>query len=250
MNVKRERDILELLVQKKEITVAELARTLYASEPSIRRDLKHLEQQHLLHRTHGGAVLDESGISEIKIPFMIRELEDAEEKFLIARQAIQLVEDEDVVFLDASTSACCMVPLLAEKKGITVITNGIRTITKCSECHIRTIAIGGDVVNSCYAMVGEAACAAIDGYHAHICFFSCRSMSENGVLTDIAEKENYVRRHMIAHASRSYLLLTQSKIGHIHFHTLCHAQDLTGIVTAGKPPMTFSQWCDRQDCED
>lgn len=232
MNIKREQDILEILIKKKEVTVSQLAKELYASEPSIRRDLRRLEQKHLLRRTHGGAVLDENGISEIKVPFHIREMEDADEKTCIAENAEQLIKDENVIFLDASTSACSIVPFLAEKKNIIVITNGIHTVAKCSEYGIKTIATGGDVVNSCFAMVGENACDAIDNYHADLAFFSCRGMSMDGFLTDIAEKENLVRRHMIANADSAYMLLTKSKKGSTHFHKLCHISDITGVITS------------------
>ena len=77
MNREREKSILEIAVKEKTVTVKDLAHRLYASEPSIRRDLCSLEKQKLLRRTHGGAVLDESALSDTMIPFLIRELEKA-----------------------------------------------------------------------------------------------------------------------------------------------------------------------------
>ena len=56
----RQRAILELLIERKKATVKELAAALYISEPSIRRDLARLEQQQLIKRVHGGAILDET----------------------------------------------------------------------------------------------------------------------------------------------------------------------------------------------
>lgn len=93
MNKEREKSILEIAIKEKTITVKNLAQRLYASEPSIRRDLCSLEKQKLLKRTHGGAVLDENALSEIKIPFLIRELEKNDEKIKIARKAADLIPD-------------------------------------------------------------------------------------------------------------------------------------------------------------
>ena len=59
MNAERERAILSLLLEQKQVSVAELAACLYASEPSIRRELASLEHQRLVRRVHGGAVLAE-----------------------------------------------------------------------------------------------------------------------------------------------------------------------------------------------
>lgn len=80
MNKEREKSILEIAIKEKAVTVKNLAQRLYSSEPSIRRDLCSLEKQGLLKRTHGGAVLNENALNEIKIPFLIRELEKAMKK--------------------------------------------------------------------------------------------------------------------------------------------------------------------------
>ncbi|MCI8632928.1 MAG: DeoR/GlpR transcriptional regulator [Lachnospiraceae bacterium] len=232
MNAEREKAILQILIREKQARVTDLAKRLYASEPSIRRDLNELERQHLLRRIHGGAILDETGISEIKIPFLIRELESSDEKIQIARRAAQLVPDESVIFLDASTSAYQMIPFLSSKKNLTVITNGIHALKRLSESGIKTIGTGGEVIHSCLALVGDNAHSIIDRYNADLAFFSCRGLSDDGYLTDISEKENHVRHHMIAHARWAYLLCTPDKIGHRFFHTLCQADEISGIVYA------------------
>lgn len=86
MNFERERSILEILLREKRIEVKDVARRLYTSEPSVRRDLASLEKQRLIKRVHGGAVLDENGLSDIKIPFLLREYEHADEKVIIAKK--------------------------------------------------------------------------------------------------------------------------------------------------------------------
>lgn len=242
MNAEREKAILEILIRDRKVTVHSLAETLYASEPSIRRDLKSLERQKLLRRVHGGAILEENTVSEMKIPFFVRELESSNEKVEMAKRASRLIHDGDVIFLDASTSAYSIIPFLTAKKDVTVITNGIKTLTKLSEYNIKTISTGGDVVNSCLAMVGELACASIENYHADLTFFSCRGVSEDGTLTDIAEKEDFVRRKMIAHSKKAYLLCSQNKFGHTYFHRLCHASQLTGIIAIGDLPENLADY--------
>ena len=46
MNREREKSIMEIAVKEKTVTVKDLAHRLYASEPSIRRDLCSLEKQY------------------------------------------------------------------------------------------------------------------------------------------------------------------------------------------------------------
>ena len=231
MSKDREKSILEILVKEKKATVADLAARLYISTPSIRRDLASLEKQKLIRRVHGGAVIDESAVSQIKLPFLVREYEESSAKTQMAKMAIELVKDGDVIFLDASTSAYNIIPLLREKRDILVITNGVKALQMLAQMEIPTVSTGGELVGSCMALVGEDACDTVRKYKADVFFFSCRGMSEDGDLTDIAPKENYVRKRMMEHAKRTYLLCGKNKIGKEYFHRLCHRDELDGVIS-------------------
>lgn len=231
MNKEREKIILEMLLKKKRVTVKELSHTLYISEPSVRRDLADLEKQNLIKRIHGGAVLEETLISKNKIPFIIREYEQSSAKTIIAQKAADYVKDNDIVFLDASTSAFRVIPFLLSKDNITVVTNGVRALTSLAEFNINTISTGGRLVNSCLALVGDEAYKTIDSINANIAFFSCRGLSEDGYLTDISPEEDYVRQRMIKNAEHAYLLCATDKFGKKYYHNLCHKDDIDGIIS-------------------
>ncbi len=231
MNKEREKAILEIAIKEKRVTVKNLAQRLYASEPSIRRDLSSLQMQRLLKRTHGGAVLDENALSEIKIPFLIRELEKSDEKVKIARKAAELVADNSVLFLDASTSAYNLVPFLAQKQNLLVVTNGLKTLQRLAEQNIACVGTGGRVLNSSMAFVGEESYRTVAQFNADYFFFSCRGYA-NGLLSDISQQENLVRQEMLRHAKKAYLLCTSSRLGKVFYHNLCTKKDLTGVIDA------------------
>ena len=230
MSIDREKQILEILLKQKRATVQQLAKTLFISEPSVRRDLASLEKQNLIKRVHGGAVLEETALSKNKIPFLIREYEQSSEKIRIAQKAIELVNDNDIVFLDASTSCYYLIPFLAYKMNLTVITNGVKALTKLAEYDITTFSTGGALINSCLVLVGDEACKTIESYNANIAFFSCRGVSDEGFLTDIAREENIIRKRMIQHSQKAYLLCASEKIGKKYYHNLCHKDEITGII--------------------
>ena len=231
MMTEREKMILEKLISKKQVTVKELASELYVSEPSVRRDLAALEKRNLLKRVYGGAVIDESALSRNMIPFMLREMEQGSAKIVIAKKAADLVRDGDVIFLDASTTAYTMIPFLAGKKNVTVVTNGVRALEKLAEYEINAISTGGALVGGCLALVGDEAYKTIEAINANIAFFSCRGLSEGGYLTDISAPENNVRRMMMRRSEKSYLLLANEKKGKKYYHNLCHESELDGIIT-------------------
>ena len=61
-------------------------------------------------------------------------------------------------------------------------------------------------------------------------FFSCKGLSQDGLLTDVSETEIAIRQAMLAHAENSFLLCDSSKVGQKYAFTLCHAKDLTDIL--------------------
>lgn len=154
MRSPREKEILTILLAQKQVTVAALAQRLFASESSIRRDLARLEAQQLIRRTHGGAILEETSISAMKIPFVLREMEQSDAKTVMAQQAAALVHDYDVLFLDASSSAYRLVPFLAAKRHLTVITSGVKALMKLGELGIKAISTGGELLPSGQSLVG------------------------------------------------------------------------------------------------
>ena len=51
----RKKQILHLLEKQNYLTVEEIAAKLYVSTPTIRRDLKAMDEEGIIRRTHGGA---------------------------------------------------------------------------------------------------------------------------------------------------------------------------------------------------
>ena len=146
MSKEREKEILKLLLSKKRVMVPELAKILFTSESSIRRDLTSLEKQQLIKRVHGGAVIEENSASALKIPFVIRELEQSDAKIEIAKKAIGYVNVYDVIFLDASSSAYNLIPYLAVKNHLTVVTSGVKTLSKLGDYGIKAVSTGGELL--------------------------------------------------------------------------------------------------------
>ena len=59
-------------------------------------------------------------------------------------------------------------------------------------------------------------------------------LDDNGELTDISEAEDYIRLHMMERSKKAYLLCNSSKFSTRCFHHLCHASELSGIISEGE----------------
>lgn len=84
MSQKRQETILQILNERKFVTVNELSRSTFTSPSSIRRDLTYMENNGLVKRTHGGVTLIEQyyGVAS----FYDRKQKNVAEKKLIAKK--------------------------------------------------------------------------------------------------------------------------------------------------------------------
>ena len=127
----RQDEILQLIKERKSVSVNEISEELFVSCATVRRDLNAMEKAGLIRRTHGGAVLagstsDESGI-------LIREQEHVIEKKSIAAIAVKLIKNGNSLYLDSSSTVGKIVPLLSRFSFISIVTNGLKNALLLSE---------------------------------------------------------------------------------------------------------------------
>ncbi len=223
MNERQER-ILALLRERGFAGVNELAEQLYISPSSVRRDLNDLQAKGLVVRSYGGVMLSQS--QSAAAPLLWRWEAQKAEKKQIAKQAAALLSDHMTVFLDSSTTASYMAEHLAEKSGITVLTNNLRTAQTLMERGVNTYCLGGRVLPSSTAIAGPHTLEMIGAFHADAVFFSSFALSEDGAITDSNPEENAARKWMLANADRRVFLCDSTKFGRHAAHRLCSVKEV------------------------
>ena len=225
----RQAQMLELLQKEKSMTVHRLARLLCISESSVRRDLTALEEAGKIRRTFGGAVLFDAAEREVSL--LYRRSQRLKEKTVIAQKAAAHLRDGMLIFLDASSSAAQLVPLLEGYHDLTVVTNSPLTSIALGEAKIRNYCTGGLLLNNSVAYVGGGAASFVERFTADAMFFSCRGMDEDGVLSDSMEEEVAIRSVMLRHAKRRFFLCDSSKFGLSFHYRLCHRDELDEVIS-------------------
>jgi len=211
-------------------TVKELSEKLFISEPTVRRDIIVMKEKNII-TCHRGVVQLKSKYADQRIPLMLRNLEFSEAKKEIAAKAAKYIKDGDVIMLDASTTAYCLLPHLISFKNIILITNGAKTVLEAASIGIKTICTGGEMTPESFSYIGSDAEKMLNQYNADVAFFSCRGLSEENIATDNSIWENSDRTIMIKNPKENSLLSDQSRIGKTYLNTLCTANDITGIIT-------------------
>ena len=227
--VSRQRELLEILGRERSASVSSLARRLYASEPTIRRDLIALEGQGYLKRVHGGAVI--GGAPDREIPYDVRESEQSKAKTVMAQKAAKYLHKGAVVFLDGSSSAAHMIEPLSQVDDVLVVTSGAKTALRLAEKGIRVISTGGQMITKSFSWVGSHAEACIRSMRADVVFFSCRGLSDGGEMTDPSIEENNIRKLMLERAKVKVLLCDSHKFGKQYAYSLGFRDTLDAVIS-------------------
>ena len=227
-NIERQNEIINILVEKKSISVNKLAKILYVSAPTVRRDLSELEQQGKVLRTHGGVILRMTAESEI--PLMFREDQNSIAKQIIANKASKIVQNGSVIFLDASSTAAHIIPFLKKFSDIVVITNSPKTSMKLGENNIKNYCTGGLLLMHSIAFVGSETEKFISSINADLLFFSSRGYMSGGFITDSSVEEAAIKKAMIRNSEKSFYLCDSSKKNKKYLYNICSTEDVTGII--------------------
>ena len=230
MLVPERRDaILAYIKERHSISVEELSRMLFVSPTSIRRDLTWLDEHGLVRKTYGGAI----AVSEENemLSLDARSATEKEAKNTIARKAISLVRDGDVIFLDSSSTALALIPYLRNFGSLTVVTNGAKAALALTEIpSIRVYCTGGRLKPQVYSYTGPIALEMINQIHADKCFISPKGLDIQLGAYCAGEDEAYIRRAMMEHSRETVLMCASKKLDKRAAFRLCPMKSIRTIV--------------------
>ena len=244
LHKEREEEILNLLqITNGFVTVKQLCEKLFASESSIRRDLKALEEGGLVKRSYGGASPAVS-FSNI-VTFNHRTRQNVDAKRDIAKKAATLVPDGAILILDQSSTAFFLANELMARNSLTVITNNIEIMMLLSNTRIKLISSGGvlsEENRNC--LIGGDAQHIFENIFADLAFFSVRAIAEDGMVADCSREEVLVRNAMLKNAGRRVLLCDSSKFGARAPYKQCGLEDVDYLISEGTAAERFSSHWD------
>lgn len=233
MKIERKDKILKMLADDTVVKAGILAKKFNVSMETIRRDLNELEEEKLIRRVHGGAVLyTEYGVEP---NYSYRIAANYEDKINIALKASEMVKDGDSIIVDIGTTTLEMVKFLKNRKNLTVITNSMKIAMELmDEKEITVIFIGGKVRFGDGSTSGFWAEEMVANFHADKLFLGVGAiMAEYGVM-DYHIEETNLRRCYIKSAEQVIALADYSKFGLKALNQVCKIEDLDYIITDEK----------------
>lgn len=203
----RQKQITELVRKKGVVKVNELSELFGVSVLTIRRDLDMLEEQGLLERSHGGAVLRQS--MSVEPLFAQKEQRYRLQKQAIASAVSELIEDGDMVLINSGSTTLEVIRILA-KKNVTIITNNIGAAQVADQCDLDIIFLGGAYRCQSHSVTGDLGLLALERVYANKAIIGVDGFSiKYGLTTPIMQEAN-ITRAMIDKTIGSVMVVADS----------------------------------------
>ena len=248
LSLERQEEILKIITENKSATVEELANELFVSGATIRRDLRAMEKQGLIKRSHGGAMPFKSSAEESA--FAIREQENTSAKRTIANLVVKLIKNGDSLFLDSSTTTGFVVPLLNSFKYLSVTTIGLRNALLLSQTNnIKIYIAGGRIQNHSNSITGTDTMDYISRIHADIALMSCSGVDVNADLTDASIEQAKLKQQMRKNSTVLAMLCDSTKFNKTFMCTDFKFDEIDYLVTDKLPPKEYVEKISKTKCK-
>lgn len=231
----RRRLILQELEDRGNIRVNELSQKLRCSEVTVRSDIRALEQQGALVRTHGGAVKNggEEGL-KYQAESLYRQTDSKKQ---IAACAYEFIDDRDTVIIDDASSSFYLALHIKNhpEKHLAVVTNSLISANELSGAsHVELYMIGGHVGGHIAATMGEGATKDMEKFHVDKAFIGVHGINFDVGITSIAALQMQVKQAIFRTTDKVFVLADSTKFSGGYLSVICPIQSVYKIITDKK----------------
>lgn len=229
----RKRRILDHLRRHGSAPLRDLARLTECSEVTVRRDVRALEAEGLLERSHGGAMVPHG--NRLHEPTYSEKTSiAAAEKAVIAAAAVGLVRAGDAIILGAGTTTHALAKRLTSFRELTVVTNSLLVADALAPATgVEVVMTGGTLRGSIHALVGAAAEESLSGLRTASAFISGNGVSADRGLTTPSLVVASVDRALAQVAAEVIVLADHTKVGEESMCQTVPIERISRLITDG-----------------
>lgn len=229
LSIERRERMKEILLEKKNVTVAEMAGIFSVSTETIRRDFEVLSNEGFLIKTYGGASLVFK--KNITVSQKIKSSILREEKRQMAMCASRFIQPNDCIFLDHTTTVFELCPYIASIP-LTVMTNSLPAMELLSQhSNIKLCIPGGDFDEKSQAFFGIETIQYLKRYCFDKAFISCTSLDNIYGIYDSGDMVAEFHRSIISSADKVFLIADHTKFDRSAFARTSSLEGISVLVT-------------------
>lgn len=207
----RQKIIYEYIKKYGAVTTTNLVEKFCVSVETIRRDLLSMEKRGLLRRVHGGAV--ENSPMAKAFELKQRNKEFVEEKIELSKNAISFVNENDIIFVDAGSTAIHFAQCLKDNfSNLTVVTYSSDVFNiLCYHENFKLILCAGHFNKTENTFYGSLVMDAIERLNVQKAFIFPTSLSIGHGICGYHEEFCQVQQKAISSADMVYVLADSGK---------------------------------------
>ena len=222
----RQNNILRILGENDQTSVNQLSEKLEVSSVTIRQDLNFLENEGLLKRVHGGAVLKDADdlINRLGVNY--------DNKLRVAKEVASFVNEGETILIESGSVNALLARELMKIKKVTLITTNVfiaRQFRKNEQANI--IILGGMYQHESETMVGKITKTCIDQINIDKAFIGIDGYTKETGFTirDLFRAE--ISSYIIQKANDVFIVSDSSKFGKTELTNICFPNDIQHIAT-------------------
>ncbi len=168
------------------------------------------------------------------------------QKEILAELALPYIENDDIIFLDSSTTAFFLARKIQKLKlaSLTIITNSVHIIQEFClfPPQFVLLGLGGNYNSHLNSLLGRGAIEGLQRLQIGKAFLSAVGATKSGVTTYHEGHGDFLEK-VLSLSKRKYLLLDGSKFNHIGLFKFAELCDFDTVFFDRKPPNNLSSTC-------
>lgn len=239
LDTERRQQIVAHVEQSSGVTVGQLSARFGVSEATVRRDLLYLSRRGLIERAHGGAVPRRvrhvQGLPEP--PLLKRSSLQAKAKQRIGEAAAAHAAAGDTIIIAGGTTTAEMCAHLADRQGLTVLTNALNVaMLLVPHQGVTVIVLGGILRHSELTMVGALPEDALENLRAAKLFIGIPALHVDYGLSSDNLVEASTDRALVAAAGEVIVLADHTKFGKMATVRVAPVSRVRRVITDAQAP--------------
>lgn len=231
MNInERHQHILEKLKKDGKVNIFALQEEMGVSGVTIRKDLKLLEDKHLMFRIRGGGSINNP--YAVDRPIDEKELINSDEKKRIAKAAIKLIGDTDSIMIGSGTTVFEVARALFPPKHLTVITPALKVGVELSNrSNVEVLQLGGLIRPNSSSVMGDYAMNMLNDISCGVFFLGVDGIDLDFGISISNLTEAALNQKMIDTAQTVIVLADSTKFDRRGLGRICSLEQVHYIIT-------------------
>jgi len=235
--------IIDMLRENNVIKISDIVQRFGISNLTARRDLDALQDQNLVHRVYGGAILLNSNSDTGTLPDTTEHTQTPRhlEGRAIGKAAADIISEGDSIFLGTGTTVMEIARNMHHLSNVTVLTNSLAVLNELSTTNNSIYVLGGFLDPNEHSIYGNAAISMLQSFCADKAFIGCGGITFSHGISDYLSQVADINRIMVENALKTILVADSHKFGSNAFAVVCPITSVNTILTDDDLPIKYQE---------